>query len=329
MSRPGGPVLPARITARSAAGRAPRRPSLPILGRLCRPLALTSHAREGGYFAMSKNDTVWFITGASTGFGRAFVEVLSKNGYRVVATARSLEAVETLAGTGRERILPLRLDVTDAGTIERAVQAAVERFGRIDVLVNNAGYGLFGALEEFGLDEVRSQFETNVFGLLAVTQAVLPQMRRQKSGHIVNVGSVGGVVARAGGGAYSATKFAVEALSEALAGEVEGFGIRVMVVEPGPFRTDFAGRSMRGAQRQLPEYEEPLRVVREWLAKLDGNQPGDPVKAVRLIVQAVEDPRPPLHLPIGRDARERIEAKFQAFQEGMDAWRERIDDTAF
>ena len=189
--------------------------------------------------------------------------------------------------------------------------------------------GLTGAVEELSLDEFRQQYETNVFGLIAVTQAVLPHLRRQRSGHVINLSSVGGIVARGGVAAYTSSKFAVEAISEALADELKSFGIRVTVIEPGPFRTVFAGRSLVHPKRSMPEYEEPLAAVRQWLKQLDGHQEGDPVKAARLIIDVVESANPPLHLPLGKSARERIETKFENFRREIDAWRERIDGTEF
>ena len=279
--------------------------------------------------SQTTNDKVWLITGCSSGFGRVLAEAAIEHGDRVVATARSVERLKDLAQRCGLRMLILPLDVTDQAQIGAVVEEAIRSFGRIDVLVNNAGYGLFGAVEELSLDEIRQQFDTNVFGLIAVTQAVLPHLRRQRSGHIVNMSSVAGVVVRAAGGVYAASKFAVEAISEALADELKSFGVRVTVVEPGPFRTDFFGRSLAHAKRPLPEYEEPLTSVRQWLKQLDGNQVGDPAKAAHIIIEAVEAAEPPLHLPLGKTARERIEAKFENFRREIEAWREKIDATDF
>lgn len=191
---------------------------------------------------------VWFVTGTSSGFGRALAEAVLEHGDRLIATARDTSTISDLARTYPERARVLELDVTDRDRVSVVLEEAVSSFGRLDVVVNNAGYGLRGALEEFSEEELRRQFETNVFGVLGVTRAALPHLRRQRSGHVVQMSSVGGVVSTVGGGVYAGTKFAVEGISEALAKEVAHLGIRVTIVEPGPFRTDFAGRSMRRAE---------------------------------------------------------------------------------
>jgi NAD(P)-dependent dehydrogenase (short-subunit alcohol dehydrogenase family) len=274
-------------------------------------------------------DKVWLITGCSTGFGRVLAEEAAKTGDRVVATARSADRLKDLADKYSQKVIALPLDVTDRAEIGAAVGQVINRFERIDVLVNNAGYGLSGVIEEISLDELRQQFETNVFGLIAVTQAALPYLREQRSGHIINLSSVGGIVARGGFGAYASTKFAVEAISEALAEELKSFGIHVTAVEPGPFRTDFAGRSLKYPRKPIQAYEEPLAAVRQWMRQLDGTQEGDPAKAAKVIMEVVNCSEPPLHLPLGRMARERILAKFERFRGEVDAWREKIDSTDF
>ena len=198
---------------------------------------------------------VWLVTGASTGFGRELVEYLLAQGASVVATARKVEGLKELEARYQESALVRSMDVTDQQQVEAVVSAAVQRFGRVDVLVNNAGYGMVGAVEESAEEEFRPMFETNVFGLIRVTQAVLPQMRMQGSGHIVNLSSIGGLVATPGFGLYNATKFAVEGLSEALAQEVKPLGISVTIVEPGPFRTKFLGRAGGEAKAKISDYD--------------------------------------------------------------------------
>jgi NAD(P)-dependent dehydrogenase (short-subunit alcohol dehydrogenase family) len=250
------------------------------------------------------NGKVWLVTGASRGFGRAITEAALERGDRVIATAPDVSALDGL-GDGA---LALPLDVTDPGSVRTAVDAGVERFGRIDVVVNNAGYGHFGAIEELSDAEMRQQYEVNLFGVLSVTRAVLPQMRRQRSGHLVQMSSLNGIVGMAGGGHYAATKFAVEGLSESLAEEVDPLGIRVTIVEPGPHRTGFAGAGARMAE-PIDDYAPTVGVAREAFAELDGNQPGDPAEAADAIVDCVHSDDPPLRLPIGEVAVDGIREK--------------------
>ncbi|NKY88546.1 oxidoreductase [Nocardia veterana] len=247
------------------------------------------------------SDLVWFITGTSSGFGRAIATAALAAGGSVVATARRPQQLADLRDHDPERVLTAELDVTDPATITAAVEAARVRFGRIDVLVNNAGYGLRGALEECDDEQLRQLMETNVWGLISVTKAVLPLMRAQRSGHIVQLSSVGGVRARLGGTPYALSKFAVEGLSEGLSYEVAPFGIKVTIVEPGPFRTDFAGRSIRWAD-SMPEYEPIFAEERRRFQAQDGTQPGDPARAAAAILRAVEMDEPPLRLPLGPEA---------------------------
>lgn len=251
---------------------------------------------------------VWLITGTSTGFGRALAEAALVHGDRVVATARDAVTIGDLHERAPGRALALPLDVTDPAAVRAVVDAAVAAFGRIDVLVNNAGYGSRGALEELSDRQVRDQFETNVFGALDVTRAVLPVMRAQRRGHVVQISSVGGVVAALGGAAYAGTKFALEGLSEGLAAEVAHLGIRVTLVEPGPFRTDFAGRSARhGAP--IADYAPVLDGARAQFRAMHGTQPGDPARAAEAIITLVGMPDPPLRLPLGAPAFDRIRAR--------------------
>jgi NAD(P)-dependent dehydrogenase (short-subunit alcohol dehydrogenase family) len=261
---------------------------------------------------------VWFVTGTSTGLGRALAEEVLAHGDRVVATARDATTVKDLAEQAPDRALAATLDVTDAGSVRAAVAAALDTFGRIDVLVNNAGYGLRGAIEDLDEAELRRQFETNVFGALTVTRAVLPAMRRRRSGRVVQVSSVGGVMTMLGGSAYSGTKFALEGLSEGLAAEVAHLGIKVVIVEPGPFRTDFAGRSIRWAAPS-PDYADVMVPAKAAFDTFDGTQPGSPAKAARAIIEVVGWDDPPLRLPLGAEAFARIRDRLAARLAELDA----------
>ncbi len=271
---------------------------------------------------------VWFITGTSTGFGRMLAEEALEHGDRVVVTARDTEQVQEYEQNYPERARAVRLDVTDPEAVRAAVDAAVDAFGRIDVLVNNAGYGYMGAVEEVEDAEIRRQFEVNLFGLLDVTRAVLPQMREQRSGHIVNISSVGGFVGLPGFGIYNSTKFAVEGVSEALAAEVEPLGIHVTIVEPGPFRTDWAGRSLASAP-EIEDYAETAGGTREYIAEENGNQEGDPRLAARAMISAVEADEPPLRLPLGQSALDMIREKLDSVRQETDAWEKTTVETSF
>ena len=260
---------------------------------------------------------VWFITGCSTGFGRQLVRHLLDAGYRTVVTARNPDSLKDLGAY--QNALVLKLDVTDQGQIDAAVKAAEDRFGRIDVLVNNAGLGYFAAVEESEDDEVRWMFDVNVFGLGRMTSAVLPGMRQRRSGCIVNLSSIGGIRSFPGLGYYNATKFAVEGLSEALWQEVEPLGIKVMVVEPSGFRTDWAGRSANESAQQIADYAATAGEKRRQLRTVSGNQPGDPVRAAQAIVSAVESGNPPHHLLLGNAAYEQAIAKVADLQREFSA----------
>jgi NAD(P)-dependent dehydrogenase (short-subunit alcohol dehydrogenase family) len=255
----------------------------------------------------------WFITGCSTGFGRVLVQELLKTDANVVATARKPETLSEFQG---ERLLVLPLDVTKGETIKSAVEAAKKKFGRIDVLVNNAGYGMMGAMEESGIEDTRRMFETNVFGLIQVTQAVLPVMRAQKSGYIVNMSSAAGMLGTAGFAMYNGTKFAVEGISEAMALEVAHLGIKVTIIEPGPFRTDFLDRSL-DTQPAIDDYAQSVGKTREAFVKMNGKQPGDPVKAAQIIIALADETSPPLRQPLGVSAFDRITAKVKALNDNF------------
>lgn len=273
-------------------------------------------------------DHVWFITGTSSGFGRAIAEAVLADGGSVVATARKTESLAELRDRAPERVLVAQLDVTDPASITAAVEEARVRFGRIDVLVNNAGYGLRGALEECDDEHLRALMETNVWGLISVTKAVLPLMRAQRSGHIVQLSSVGGVRARLGGTPYALSKFAVEGLSEGLSYEVAPFGIKVTIVEPGPFRTDFAGRSIQWAE-SMPEYAPVFAEERERFQAQDGAQPGDPARAAAAVLRAVAMDEPPLRLPLGPEAFAGIRATLTQRLADLDELEPWAADTGF
>jgi NAD(P)-dependent dehydrogenase (short-subunit alcohol dehydrogenase family) len=261
---------------------------------------------------------VWFITGCSTGFGRELATQALERGYRVVVTARKPDEVEALAAKGEA--LVLKLDVTDQSQIDTAIKAAEKQFGGIDVLVNNAGIGYFAAVEESEEKEVRRMFEINVFGMGRVIQAALPGMRRRRKGFIVNISSVAGLRSFPSLGYYDATKFAVEGLSEALWQEVEPLGIKVMLVEPSGFRTDWAGRSANESKKQIADYAATAGVCRSEMRADSGKQPGDPARAAKAIVEAVASLNPPHHLLLGNDAYEGATAKLEALAKEFKAW---------
>jgi len=275
------------------------------------------------------NAKVWLITGSSTGFGRSLSEAVLKRGDRVVATARRPEQLSELGDQYPQTVKTIRLDVTDLQEVRDAVQTALATFGQVDVLVNNAGYGVLGAIEEVSDEAIRRQFETNVFGALNMMRAVLPTMRQQRSGHILNLSSVGGFVSFAGAGIYNGTKFALEGLSEALAKEVEPLGIKVTIVEPGAFRTDFNGRSLALPDQALEDYAATSGQMLEWIQEMDGQQPGDPDKAAAAMIQAVESKNPPLRLALGADAVSAIHEKLESVKAELDAWEQIAVNTAF
>ena len=270
--------------------------------------------------AKTKSPRTWFITGSSTGFGRLLAEEVLKSGDNVVATARNVEQVRDLEQKYPGHALALPLDVTKQDQVDAAVAKTLERFGRVDVLVNNAGYGVVGAIEEVSEAEFVPMYETNVFGLLRVTRAFLPQLRKQKSGHILNLSSIGGLTAGPGWGLYQGTKFAVEGLSEALAQEVAPLGIRLTIVEPGPFRTDFLGRSGVEAAKKIDDYNATAGNARRYMNEQDGKQPGDPLKAVHAMMQVVDSENPPLRLLLGAGALKRVREKIDRWQKELSAW---------
>ena len=268
--------------------------------------------------APTSTKPVWFITGCSTGFGRELAKHVLERGYRTVVTARNPDKVNDLAAKGEA--LVLRLDVTDKGQIDMAIKAAEDKFDRIDVLVNNAGIGYFAAVEESEEDQVRRMFEINVFGLSRMIHATLPGMRKRHKGFIVNFSSIAGLCSFPSLGYYNATKFAVEGLSGALWQEVEPLGIKVMLVEPSGFRTDWAGRSANESKRQIDDYAATAGVWRSQVRAISGKQPGDPVRAAHAIVKAIESPNAPHHLLLGNDAYEAATAKLEDLRREFSVW---------
>jgi NAD(P)-dependent dehydrogenase (short-subunit alcohol dehydrogenase family) len=266
--------------------------------------------------------SVWFITGSSRGLGLEITRAALAAGHKVVATARDAEAVRGKLPEAGDALLTVPLDVTDPGSIRAAVGTALERFGRIDVLVNNAGTGLLAAVEESDDAAVRRVYETNVFGLLAVQRAVLPALRRQRSGHVINISSIVGFGTAPGWGIYASTKFAVEGISETLAAELAPLGVRVTLVEPGFFRTDFLDpASLDGGADVIEDYAATAGAMRSAVPGLNHAQPGDPAKAARAIVEIADAPEPPLRLQLGADTLQAFEAKLDSFRKEMDAGR--------
>jgi len=266
------------------------------------------------------DNRVWLITGASSGFGRELVDAALERGDRVAATARNTDPLSDLEGRGDVALLSL--DVTDAGQREATVAAAVERFGRIDVLVNNAGRTQVGAVEETTDEELRSLFDLHFFGPAALTRAVLPHMRAQGGGAIVQMSSVGGQVTAPGFGAYCATKFALEGLTQTLRDEVAGFGIRTLIVEPGAFRTGLFRPGAAYESRAMPEYEETVGPTRAYVRDNHGRQAGDPAKAAQAILTALDADDPPLRLVLGADALGNIRGHLDGLTAELDAWEE-------
>lgn len=265
-------------------------------------------------------DAAWLVTGCSSGLGRALAHRVLAQGYRCAVTARDPASVADIVSAYGHRALALQLDVADDAQRRAAVADCERSFGAIDVLVNNAGYAYYAGIEEGDEDDVRAMFETNFFGLAALTRLALPRMRARGAGRIVNVSSIAGLTAMPGGGYYAATKFAVEALSEALAKEAGALGVHVTLIEPGPFRTDFSGRSMRFPRRPLDAYAATAGARREELKRNFGKQPGDPERAAAVIVEAVECDEPPLRLVLGSAGLARVRDKLDGVLAALDAW---------
>ena len=261
---------------------------------------------------------VWFITGASSGFGEALATAVIGKGDKVAATFRNKEQARLFTEQQTQNGLGLVMDVTDEASIEAGVKEAVTHFKQIDVLVNNAGYGTIGAVEEFSMEEIRQQMETNFFGAVSVTKHLLPYMRMQGSGHIIQISSAAGFKATGGFGIYNASKFALEGFSEALAQEVAMFGVKVVIVQPGPFRTKFAAGSVKLAQQRLDEYKRtPVAQMYHYIQRIDGRQEGDPVKAANAMIDYVESNAEALRLPLGKHALDAIRTKLKAVEKDM------------
>jgi NAD(P)-dependent dehydrogenase (short-subunit alcohol dehydrogenase family) len=269
---------------------------------------------------MNRTDPVWLITGCSTGFGRELAKLVLARGWRAVVTARNPAQVQDIAEGRGERALVLPLDVTQPAQVAAVVAETRRRFGRIDALVNNAGYGYLAAIEEGEDAEVRAMFETNFFGLVDLTKAVLPIMREQRSGLVVNVSSIGGLTSFAASGYYHATKYAVEGLSETLAAELKPLGISVLIVEPGPFRTNWAGPSIKQSALRIDDYAATAGERRKQTAARSGRQAGDPVRAGQAIIDAALSDQPPLRLLLGNAALDLARKKLEFLRADFDAW---------
>lgn len=263
---------------------------------------------------------VWFITGASSGLGAALAAAALQNGHKVAATFRKPEQAADFTTQNSGAGLGIVLDVTSQEQVTAGVQQAIDHFGRIDVLVNNAGYGTIGAIEEFSMEEVRQQFEANFFGAVALTKQVLPAMRQQGLGQILFISSAAGFKATGGFGVYNSSKFALEGFAEALAQEVGALGVRVTIVQPGPFRTQFAGSSVKLAHQRMDEYKQtPVAQMYHYISRIDGKQEGDPEKGARAIIDFVASDSKTLRLPLGKHSLDAIRAKLRAVASDLDA----------
>ena len=262
----------------------------------------------------------WLITGCSTGFGRELAKELLKEGYNAIVTARNPEEIQDIVAGYDTSALALKLDVTKQADIDAAVKQAMDKFGQIDVLVNNAGIGYFGAIEESEEEEVRRMFEINFFGLANMTKAVLPGMRARRRGHIINIASIGGLVGFPAVGFYNATKFAVDGYSESLSKEVAPLGIKVTVIAPSGFRTDWAGRSANNSKVVIADYESTAHANKNNIRGYSGNQPGDPVRAAKAIVKIAETTQPPLRLLLGVAALKGARNKLDLLKQDYDTW---------
>ncbi len=268
------------------------------------------------------NNPVWFITGCSTGFGRELAKLVLSRGWNAVVTARNVEQIKDIAEGYEKTALALSLDVTNKAQVSSAAAKAEETFGKIDVLVNNAGYGYFSSIEEGEEEKIRAQFETNFFGLVNMVQAVLPGMRKQRNGHIINFSSIGGLVSFTSTGYYHATKFAVEGLSESLSKEVEPLGIKVLLVEPGPFRTDWLGRSRIQTDVKIADYDATAGARIKSSDERNGKQAGDPIRGCEAIITAVEAENHHLRLLLGKPAFDMAFEKLEALKENFTAWKD-------
>ncbi|MBW8812495.1 MAG: SDR family NAD(P)-dependent oxidoreductase [Caulobacterales bacterium] len=278
---------------------------------------------------MTKQDRVWFITGASAGFGQALAQAVIERGERAVVAARRRERLAELQALAPDRVLPLALDVTDPAARQAGIDQALARFGRVDVLANIAGRGSLGAVEEFAPDQLRDQMELNFFAAAEMTRATLPAMRAQGAGHILNLTSIGGLISIGGFGPYCASKFALEAWTEALADEVAAFGIHATLVEPGNFRTEFAGDVNMRPKAPIEAYRPVIAPIEEFLYGQAGRQPGDPAKAAAAMIAVVDDPNPPRRLILGPDAYEVLDRTYAARTADIARYREMGEGTNY
>jgi len=269
---------------------------------------------------MDQKQKVWLITGCSTGFGRELAKKVIDQGYKVVVTARHTESIQELKRLNEDNVLLVKLDVTDQNQITTAVQQTIDTFGKIDVLVNNAGIGYFSSVEESVEDETHKMFDINFWGLMNMTNAVLPYMRKQKSGHILNLSSIGGLASFPALGYYHATKYAVEGISESLAQELAPFNIHVSLIEPSSFRTDWAGRS--SVKTETAIYKETVEPTISMMAQYSGKEPGNPEKAAEAMIAVVESENPPLRLLLGENAYQVANHKYQTLLKDMEEWKE-------
>jgi NAD(P)-dependent dehydrogenase (short-subunit alcohol dehydrogenase family) len=275
------------------------------------------------------NQRIWLITGISSGLGKAMAKAVIEHGDVAVGTFRSQSQADDFNRQHADKGFAFTLDITRPEEIDAVVAATLDRFKRIDVLVNNAGYGFAGAIEETSMEEARTVFETNFFGTLSMTKAVLPFFRTQRSGHIIQISSHGGFKASPGFGIYNAAKFAVEGFSEALAQELQKLNVRLTIVEPGPFRTDFAGRSLHVARTILHDYHETAGAFRQRLKEVDGKQEGDPVKAATIIVDMVNKGMAPMRLPLGAIALQSLNAKLQSVSADLAQFKQAAESAVF
>lgn len=266
---------------------------------------------------------VWFVTGASKGLGLTLIKKLLKEGFKVVATTRNTESLIKKIGNASETFLPLEVNLTDNSSVKQAVEKSIAHFGRLDVIVNNAGYAQTGTLEELSDEELRENFNVNVFGSLNVIRNVMPYLREQRSGHIFNISSIGGILGNfAGWGIYCSTKFAVAGFTEALADEIKGFGVKATVVYPGYFRTDFLTRdSVKTPEKPVMEYETARQSEKMHLDSINGNQPNDPEKAAEILIAVSKEQNPPVHLLLGADAYEMLQTKIDILEKDTEDWK--------
>lgn len=272
---------------------------------------------------------VWFITGCSTGFGRALAKEVLAKGYNVAVCSRNIADVQDIVESNPDTAMAVKLDVTDAKQIAEAVKTTIEKWGQIDVLVNNAGIGYFAAIEESEDEEVRRMFEINVFGLAKMTQEVLPHMRKRRTGHILNIASIGGLRSFPGVGFYNATKYAVDGLSESLSKELAPLGIKVTIIAPSGFRTDWAGRSAKDSSIRIDDYAETAWKNQGTIRGYSGNQPGDPVRAAQAMITVTEVDNPPLRLLLGAAALKGARIKLEELKNDFDTWAETSEGADF